>query len=465
MDLATRNVILFVSMMYIIQDAIAMRSITRQFNPPPKVGDVITIRGIASAKSVAFIRLHSPVGSCDTEYFHRRSTGQRGLTCNPLVLKLLTRKQKIHYQKKGMFSGNRDVHIFSKLHSELRNGLPYILNITVTERGYDVKFNNDEIINFVNPDTRSVEMIRAYSGNYKEITLDRGYTIPFNVPNCGIRSLSAEESLHQRIMNGKDAKPGAYPWQVSIRNKNLVSSSQCYHFCGGTLISSCWVVTAAHCVMTLSKYKENYEILVGDYYNGDAPAFGNLEDEQTFDIEAVYVHSEFKYDHVWRNDISLIKLKSNNGQCAVFSKYVIPACLPEPTDEAFPTNTHCHITGWGAQNYTDRDRCHDHPPILQYGLVRLRDYTECSLLHGNVPDTDEKYISDGMLCAGNKGVDTCQGDSGGPLVCQKKSNKQPFVLTGVTSWGLGCGDLVKPGVYTNISKYIDWIIDARYGVF
>ena len=65
-----------------------------------------------------------------------------------------------------------------------------------------------------------------------------------------------------------------------------------------------------------------------------------------------------------------------------------------------------------------------------------------------------------MVCAGylSGGVDTCQGDSGGPLVCQV-SNDGRHTLMGLTSWGYGCGRANRPGVYTKVVEYLDWIVD------
>nr|XP_039273619.1 hyaluronan-binding protein 2-like [Styela clava] len=444
------------------------RSVTRAFNPSLRPGDVITIQGTGSTRSVGLIRLHSEKGTCDSNPRLRSDLGQAPLSCNPLVLKLLTRKHKILFLKKDVESENKDVLIKTKLTSGLMRRMPYTITITVTYTGYDVQFNNDVPIEFVNRNrVGDVNMIRATSGNYDNIMLKRGANIPLNEPDCGQRGANIFRSKWARITNGQNADPGAYPWQVALRRKHVYPWAPYAHMCGGSLVSSCWVVTAAHCVLYVGRHKKNFVIRVGDLHNGDNSMYKMDEDQQTFDIEHVIVHPDFKDRPVPKNDVALIKLVEKHGRCARYGEYVNSVCLPEPGQDVFATNTECHITGWGAKNWTDRPR--DYPHVLQYGKIRLHDFNTCKELYGRDPISNISQISEGMICAGAPGIDTCQGDSGGPLVCERGGptfgEDNPFVLWGITSWGHGCADSVKPGVYADVTKYIDWIQKVRSKIF
>lgn len=73
-----------------------------------------------------------------------------------------------------------------------------------------------------------------------------------------------------------------------------------------------------------------------------------------------------------------------------------------------------------------------------------------------MPHIYDGFVSDGMFCAGtlDEGVDACEGDSGGPLVCNVNGVN---MLYGIISWGQHCGAVNRPGVYTNVAFYTDWI--------
>ncbi|KAL7983490.1 hypothetical protein Chor_000366 [Crotalus horridus] len=87
---------------------------------------------------------------------------------------------------------------------------------------------------------------------------------------------------------------------------------------------------------------------------------------------------------------------------------------------------------------------------LQEAKVKIINQSVCNKLY-------DYLITSQMLCAGNLngGIDACQGDSGGPLACLGKGNR--WYLTGIVSWGEGCARRNRPGVYTKISAFYEWI--------
>ncbi|KAA8582862.1 hypothetical protein FQN60_015408 [Etheostoma spectabile] len=114
-------------------------------------------------------------------------------------------------------------------------------------------------------------------------------------------------------------------------------------------------------------------------------------------------------------------------------------------DYIVPSGTECYVTGWGETQGTGGEGVLKETgfPVIENKICNRPSY-----LNGRVKDHE--------MCAGNieGGTDSCQGDSGGPLVCYSQST---YVLQGVTSWGLGCANAMKPGVYARVSKFIDWI--------
>uniref|UniRef100_A0A8C2M2V2 Tryptase gamma 1 n=1 Tax=Cricetulus griseus TaxID=10029 RepID=A0A8C2M2V2_CRIGR len=91
------------------------------------------------------------------------------------------------------------------------------------------------------------------------------------------------------------------------------------------------------------------------------------------------------------------------------------------------------------------------PPYnLQEAEVSVVDVESCSQAYSSPNGT---IIQPDMLCAQGPG-DACQDDSGGPLVCQVAGIWQQ---AGVVSWGEGCGRPDRPGVYTRVTAYVNWI--------
>ncbi|XP_073690168.1 hyaluronan-binding protein 2-like isoform X2 [Garra rufa] len=269
-------------------------------------------------------------------------------------------------------------------------------------------------------------------------------TLPINntssrsFPTCG--KPEPKKQLN-RIYGGLKAIPGAHPWQVSVQVRPKGSIQDYRHICGGTLIKPCWVLTAGHCIGK----NQDYRVILGGL---------NLKQkdktDQTVLVEDIILHEKFKETpDVVYNDIALLKLKATNGECAKESQFVKAACLPK---EPFADGTECRISGWGVTEKSEQGSVH-----LLDAQVLLISQEACS--------SNKVYatlLDNNMFCAGylKGGVDSCQGDSGGPLTCEK--DKKHYIY-GIVSWGDSCGQKNKPGVYTKVLNYLDWINEKTGG--
>uniref|UniRef100_A0A8C6QSH6 chymotrypsin n=1 Tax=Nannospalax galili TaxID=1026970 RepID=A0A8C6QSH6_NANGA len=222
-------------------------------------------------------------------------------------------------------------------------------------------------------------------------------------PGCGVPAIHPVLAGLSRIVNGEDAVPGSWPWQVSLQDNTG------FHFCGGSLISEDWVVTAAHCGVTWES---------GPYLQ-------------------VFKNPKFSMLTV-RNDITLLKL----AKPAVFSDTVSAVCLPSADDD-FPAGTLCATTGWGKTKYNALTT----PAKLQQAALPIVSSADCKAYWGS-------KITDVMICAGASGVSSCMGDSGGPLVCQKNG---AWTLAGIVSWGSNVCSTSTPAVYSRVTALIPWV--------
>ncbi|XP_020916346.1 chymotrypsin-like elastase family member 2A [Exaiptasia diaphana] len=263
---------------------------------------------------------------------------------------------------------------------------------------------------------------------------------PTQTPDANLPSGVCGHRQETRIVGGTAAQPGEWPWQVMLMYKRS-DNGEWSQFCGGTLVTPDWVVTASHCVSDIdpSTYAD-YRIRAGAHQRNQT--------NMGSDIERIYIHEDYNaYPYQYDNDIALIKLKN---PVMLDVKNIFPACISNDT-ATFPPGTKCYITGWGTLSSGG-----DAPLELQEAQVPLVSRADCTK-NGSYPAQE---ISSTMLCAGYVGVggvDSCQGDSGGPLVCK---NNGLWYLVGVTSWGYSCADPKYPGVYANVPVLHQWLANT-----
>uniref|UniRef100_A0A8C9CIN3 trypsin n=1 Tax=Phocoena sinus TaxID=42100 RepID=A0A8C9CIN3_PHOSS len=246
----------------------------------------------------------------------------------------------------------------------------------------------------------------TYQKSLSQITLkymnNRAYSKFHNSSNFSL-SVAFPTDDDDKIVGGYTCEAHSVPYQVSLNSG--------YHFCGGSLISDQWVVSAAHCYKSRMKVglgAHNIEVLEGN--------------EQFIKAAKIIVHPKYNRKTL-DNDIMLIKLDPP----ATLNNQV--AAIPLPTRCA-AAGTQCLISGWG----NTKSSGSSFPELLQ-------------CLEAPIPKHDVPGLPEG-------GKDSCQVvalvDSGGPVVCNGQ-------LQGIVSWAMACALKGKPGVYTKVCNYLSWI--------
>uniref|UniRef100_A0A3Q2DZV4 Coagulation factor IX n=1 Tax=Cyprinodon variegatus TaxID=28743 RepID=A0A3Q2DZV4_CYPVA len=234
----------------------------------------------------------------------------------------------------------------------------------------------------------------------------------------------------KRIVGGRVVTPGEIPWQVG-----LIANPSGLLFCGGSILSERWIVTAAHCLV---EAKGSFFIRVGEH-NTDIKEGG----EQDYEVLKEHMHPRYNASlNLYNHDIALLFLKAPIN----FSATVRPICIgPMAFIEALLKQpSPATVSGWGRTRFLGSTS-----NILQKIEVPFTDQTECKR-------SSNERITPLMFCAGYYDVakDACQGDSGGP---HTNSFHGTWFLTGIVSWGEGCAEKGKYGVYTRVSVYYSWM--------
>ncbi|XP_070819308.1 coagulation factor IXa [Chaetodon trifascialis] len=235
---------------------------------------------------------------------------------------------------------------------------------------------------------------------------------------------------HKRIVGGEVVIPGEIPWQVAF-----IARPSGQLFCGGSILSERWVITAAHC---LAEAQGSFFIRVGEHN-----IYIHEDTEQNYEVLEEHIHPRYNASvSLYNHDIALIYLKSP----ITFSTTVRPICIgPKAfTETLVEEHSPALVSGWGRTRFLGLTAT-----TLQKVEVPSTDRTECKR-------SSSSRITPFMFCAGyyDEAKDACQGDSGGP---HANSIHDTWFLTGIVSWGEECAKEGKYGVYTRLSLYYRWI--------
>jgi secreted trypsin-like serine protease len=277
-----------------------------------------------------------------------------------------------------------------------------------------------------------------FSSNYPQVGAcpgcDGRSDCPCDFGQCKANFLSDKNAAGGRIFGGTEVERNSFPFIVSLRNMDW-GAQKLEHNCGGSILSDEWILTAAHCLPGL------HSVFIGHHHVDE-------QDSTSQERRVIQIVEHPEYHIVTdldgrslielKNDIALVKVEKMNLD-RVHADFV---CLPNqsPVSVAPPIGKRCFAAGWG--------RSETESPASKLLAIDIDIVEDMYCRHSS-------YDYDGALCAGNPGdgKGICGGDSGGPLVCTNGDNEP--VLTGLTSAGGLCGETY--GVFTEVSKYIDWI--------
>ncbi|XP_049311325.1 anionic trypsin-2-like [Bactrocera dorsalis] len=257
--------------------------------------------------------------------------------------------------------------------------------------------------------------------------------------NSKIIMYEAKENYKFLITGGYRPKiDNLAKYVVSIRGKKYKRFFGDDHNCGGSIISPKVILTAAHCVCMIASRIElrPSDLLV---VAGTPRRLVVTEKTQVLKVDKVIRHIYYCPITI-RNDIALLFLLKNIYEDGVSAQRI------SLQTNIFPPYTFCTLLGWGR--------------IFTLGPTPdLILHADIYILPTEICKASYIHFGFGMMCARDETdfeKDSCTGDSGGPLICNGS-------LTGIVSFGFGCGVPYRVSYYTNVTSYLDWIRENGFG--
>lgn len=258
------------------------------------------------------------------------------------------------------------------------------------------------------------------------------------------RSTDSDEPPHKMIRGGQATDLHQLPWTVRLAINPRLKGLHSPEYCGGTIISSRYVLTAAHCLYNTFKDISQLEVFLAEYDTDTYPEdciMSNGKKECIYNIvkkvEHVIIHKDYN-DTYLQNDVALLRLSSD----IPYTDFIRPICLPTKDVEDLK-GENIIIAGWGLNGKKETN-------VKQAANVNYVSNYKCKEQYS--------YKDDSMFCSiGDHGEDICHGDSGGPLMVL---SKHKYFLSGIVSGKRGdheCGASVS-SLFNNVFYHKEWII-------
>lgn len=264
-----------------------------------------------------------------------------------------------------------------------------------------------------------------------------------DVGESGFKKRFKRQGIRPVVVGGVISSPNSWPWMTAIFKKGATAATSRF-LCGASLISTRYIISAAHCFDSERGNIDpsKFTVSVGAH---------NTRDGTEYPLESIKIHPNYQQRQYY-NDLSILK----TSRPMTLTRKVYPVCMPQPTIVSrIVTHQNVTVTGWGDTSFGGVGS-----KVLREVSFPVVPQRQCNASYAKTASsTFPRGITNEFICAGLEegGKDACQGDSGGPLVMNTVENK--WVQVGVVSFGYGCAQPGFPGVYTRVENYNRWIYE------